>query len=218
MTISAIQDVISIVGSAYLQPIVDLLDKLLEEPISRAGPGGTGLHENGYSAAIIVLLVFVLESYTARVRFVRREEKLGDGTSTPDLLANYFPRLSTKEDLVEVFILRNALVHNHLWHQDISAFAESGASTLATPLELGNTNKHYKQVVDIPTRRTLRLQLNVIPTAVDRRDVQTVFSVIWSTLEFMNAANYSHTPLAGTIVRFRGNRRELKDVFGEISV
>lgn len=205
-------------GSAYLQPIADLLAKLLTQPISGAGPAGTSMHENGYSAALVVLIVAVLESYTARLRFVRSAEGVAGNLSTPDLLAKYFPELPTRDELVEVFLVRNVLAHNHVWHLDVSDFAAAGSPTLATPKELGyQTNKHYDHVVDISARQTRSLLLNVSPTAVDRFDVKKVFDVVWRTLKFMNAQNYSHTPLAGCGVKFRGKHRQFEDLLGEIT-
>lgn len=218
MSTPAIPDIISVVGTSYLQPIADLLEKLLKRPIERQGPAGTGHHENGYSAAIIVLLVTVLESYTARLRFLRGEEEAGGNLSTPALLAAYFSALPTKDELIEVFLCRNVLAHNHIWHLDVSTYSQFRSPTLATPAELGfQTNKHYDQVVDVAARQTRTLQLNVNPIAVDRSDVRKVFEVVWSTLQFMSSQNYGHTPLAGTSVRFRGKRRQFGDLRQEIT-
>ena len=218
MSNPAIPDIISIVGPAYFQPIADLLERLLKRPTERHGPASSSRHENGYSAAIIILLVTVLESYTARLRFVRGNEATTASSSTPALLAANFPTLPTKSDLVEVFICRHVLAHNHIWHLDVSDFSRLGSSTLATPIDLGfRTNKDYGQVVDIAARRTCTLQLNVNPIAVDRSDVRTVFEVVWRTLQFMNAQNYDHTPLAGASVRFRGKRVQFGDLLQEIT-
>lgn len=212
-----IPDIISVVGTSYLQPISDLLESLLKRPVERHGFAGSGHHENGYSAAIIVLLVTVLESYTARLRFVRKEEAAGS-LSTPALHAVYFPALPTKDELVEVFLCRNVLAHNHIWHLDVSDYSCSGSPTLATPAELGfQTNKHYDQVVDVAARRTRTLQLNVNPIAVDRSDVRKVFEVVWRTLQFMSSQNYGHTPLAGASVRFRRKHRQFGDLIQEVT-
>lgn len=209
MTSSAVPDVITIIGTAYLQPIADLLEKLLKKPISGVGPGGTSGHENGYSAAVIVLLVAVLESYTSRVRFLRRNESTAGSLGTPELLATYFPSLPTRSELVEVCLVRNVLAHNHVWHLDVSDYEQAGAPTLATPRELGfQTNKHYESVVDVPTRKTRTLGLSVNPACVDRSDVRKVFRVVWSTLVFMNTEDFRQTPLAGWTVAFCGKRQD----------
>jgi hypothetical protein len=118
--------------------------------------------------------------------------------------------------LTEVFLIRNVLVHNHIWHLDVSDFDNLGSPTLSTPKELGfNTNKHYEQIVNLETRTTRLLDLNINPTSVDRTDVRKVFNLIWSTLKFMESQNYSHTPLAGSSVKFRGVRRKFEDLINE---
>lgn len=212
----AIPDVITVVGSAYFQPISDLVENLLKRPKPDQYPAGTSHRENGYSASLIVLLVAVLESYTARLKFLRNAETPAS-KGTPELLAELFPDIPTSEELVEVFLLRNLVVHNHVWHLDVSDGEDKGAPTLTTPQQLGfQVNKHYSSVVDLPTRRTLKLGLNASPTAVDRGDVQKVFSVIWSTLAFMNAKDYSQTPLAGRTIRFRNANRQFEDLLSEL--
>jgi hypothetical protein len=217
MTNPSIPDVISVVGSAYLQPITDLLENLLKRPISGKGPAGSSEHENGYSSALVMLLIALIESYTARLRFVRHSEWSSGNLSTPELLKKYFPTLENKNELIEVFLIRNVLAHNHIWHMDVSDFNNLGAPTLATPKELGfHTNKNYEQVVNIATRATHLLELNINPTSVDRTDVLKVFKVIWGTLKFMNAQNYGNTPLAGSTVRFRKARWKFEDLLNVI--
>ena len=93
MSSPAIPDIVTVVGSAYFQPISDLVQNLLRKPPGGPFPAGMGVRENGYSASLVVLLVAVLESYTARLRFVRNSELTAGGRSTPDLLAAYFPDL-----------------------------------------------------------------------------------------------------------------------------
>lgn len=178
MTRPAIPDVISVVGFSYLQPITDLLENLLKRPLLGEGPAGVSMHENGYSSSIVMLLVALLESFTTRVRFVRSSECIPGNKSTPELLSEYFPSLQTKDELIEIFLIRNVLAHNHIWHLDVSDFDNIGAPIIATPQELGfHTNKHYGQVVNVQTRKTRLLELNMSPTSVDRSDVRKVFDV-----------------------------------------
>ena len=120
MSSPAITDLVTVVGSAYFQPIADLVGNLRRRPAPDPDPSGTSHRENGYAASISVLLVAVLESYTARLRFFRNAELNAAASNTPDLLAKYFPDLPNKKELVEVFLLRNLLLHNHIWHLDVS--------------------------------------------------------------------------------------------------
>ena len=218
MSSPAIPDIVTVVGSAYFQPIADLVQNLLRRPPGGPFPAGMGVRENGYSASLVVLLVAVLESYTARLRFVRNSELTAGGRSTPDLLAEYFPDLPTKEELIEVFLLRNVVVHNHIWRLDVSDYEAAGSPTLSSPQELGfQPNQHYDAVVDVEARKTRKLGLPASPTAVGRRDVLKVFEVVWSTLTFMNRKDFRHTPLGGRTVGYGGKFRQFEELIGELS-
>lgn len=217
MSTTSADDVVTVIGSAYLQPIADLLQNLLRKDPGGPFPGGSGVRENGYSASIVVLLVAMLESYTSRLRFVRNSEVVAGGRSAPDLLMEYFPDLPMKDDLIEIVLVRNVVVHNHIWHLDVSNY-EADLRTIFTPQDLGfQTNKHYGDVVDVASRKTRRLGLNVNPTAVDRRDVLAIFRTVWTTLEFMNRKNFGHTPLAGRTVVFFGKFRQFDELIGEVA-
>lgn len=209
-------DQITIVGSSYFQPIADLIEKLVSHPFPSPGPAGTSHRESGYSNALVILLVTVLESYTARVRFLRPDDVATPGTlPTPELLLAYFPDLPTYAELLEVFMLRNLIAHNHVWHLDTSVGGE--ARTISTPQQLGfHTKKNYRQLIDVDARRTRSLDFPASPSSVDRSHVQMVFEVVWKTLEFMQKKDYSHTPLGGRTVGFKGKRRRLEDLIAEL--
>lgn len=203
MTAPTIPDVITIVGTAYFQPISDLVERLLTRSVSEPGPAGAGHHENGYSAAIVVLLIAVLESFTSRLRFLRAGEFDAGGKPVSEILQAYFADLPNHGELVEIFLLRNIVAHNHVWHLDVSTFPET--TTIATPQDIGfKPNKHYESVVDLASRATRKLALHTSPTSLDRTDVAKVFNVVWATLSFMFTKNFQHTPLAGRTVGFRG--------------
>jgi hypothetical protein len=86
-----------------------------------------------------------------------------------------------------------------------------------TPKELGfQTNKHYDDIVDVDRRKTKTLSLNASPTAVDRIDAQKVFRVVWCTLSFMHSKSFSHTPLAGRLVRYEGKFRQFEELIEEL--
>lgn len=197
-------DLITIVGTGYFQPISDLIENLFKSNAPAPHAMGTSCRENGYSASLVVLLVALLESFVSRIKFLRIDE-IVSGSTVPDLLEKLFVDLPNKDLLEEVFLLRNIVIHNHVWHIDLSDIESNGAPTLATPKDLKfQTNKNYDPIIDLVTRRTRKLHLNASPSAVDRSDVGQVFEVVWSTLLFLNKRNFGHTPLAGQTVRFRG--------------
>jgi hypothetical protein len=209
---SAIPDLITVVGTSYFQPIADLVENLLREKTPAPNAAGTSSRENGYSVSLVVLLIATLESFVSRLKFLRNDEVIS-GKSVPDLLVDLFPDLPNKNDLDEVFLLRNIVVHNHIWHLDISNVESTGAPILATPKELKfQTNKSYDSIIDVDAKRTRILKLNASPTAVNREDVGHVFKVVWETLLFMNGKNFGHIPLAGQMIWFKGKKAQ----FGEL--
>ena len=119
----AIPDIISIVGTSYFQPVADLIERMLKhEPVAN-NSSRTGHYENGYAAAITILLVAILESFVSRVRFLRNTEVV-PGKDVPDQLEIFFPDLPQKAELTEVFLLRNIVVHNHVWHLELGEGSE----------------------------------------------------------------------------------------------
>ena len=208
----AIPDIISIVGTSYFQPVADLIERMLKHEPVADNSSRTGHFENGYAAAITVLLVAILESFVSRVRFLRNAEVI-PGKDVPDQLEIFFPDLPYKAELTEVFLVRNIVVHNHVWHLALGEETEPGATTLATPKDLKfETKRTYDAIVNLAERKTHLLGLSASPTSVDRYDVGVVFGVVWKTLEFMNEKNYSHTPLAGQAVKFGGKLCQFSDL------
>lgn len=208
----AITDIITIVGHSYFQPIADLIERMLKRPAAEDNSVRANHFENGYAVAVTVLLVAMLESFVSRVRFVRNTEVVS-GKDVPDQLLLFFPDLPNKDELAEVFLLRNIVVHNHVWHLDVSAIEERGVATLATPKDLRfQTKKTYDTIVDVDVRRTTLLGLSASPTSIDRYDVGVVFRVVWETLKFMNTKSFSDTPLAGRTVKFGGRFQQFEDI------
>ncbi|WP_442763791.1 hypothetical protein [Malikia spinosa] len=212
MSSHAVSDIISIIGTSYFQPVADLVERMLQhEPVAE-NSSATGHFENGYAAAITILLVAMLESFVSRIRFLRNNEVVSE-RDVPDQLEIFFPDLPHKTELSEVFLLRNIVVHNHVWHLALGESDEPETKTLATPKQLGfKPKKTYDSIVDVAKRKTVALGLSASPTSVDRHDVGIVFRVVWKTLVFMNEKNFSHTPLAGQAVKFCGKICQFSDL------
>lgn len=50
------------------------------------------------------------------MRFFRMAEVVSE-KDVPDQLLHFFPDLPNHDELKEVFLLRNIVVHNHVWHR-----------------------------------------------------------------------------------------------------
>jgi hypothetical protein len=63
------EEIISIIGSSYFTPIVELVDHWVAScPTVRRDSVGTQYYAGGYAVSVIILLVAVLESFVARDR------------------------------------------------------------------------------------------------------------------------------------------------------
>jgi len=78
-------------------------------------------------------------------------------------------------------------------------------------------DKKYLQRVNLGTRRTKALRLNVIPTRVDRTDVLKVFDTIWKTLLVFEATDRFQCYVSHEHVRFRGKTRLFSELRTEIA-
>lgn len=212
----AIPDIVTIIGSSYFQPIADLVAKLITiEQCSIGNPSGAGWRENGYAASISILLVALLESFVARLRFCRNDELPGPA-NVPDLLFHMFPDLPNYDELKDVFLVRNIILHNHVWNIDVRNSPDS-APTLKTPHDLKtNTNKNHAELVDQSKRKTKFMNLNASPTSIDRGDVFKIFNSVWNTLQFMNGKDFRICPIPGGRVAFNKKEIEFPEIINEI--
>ena len=100
-------------------------------------------------------------------------------------IAGFDPPSQLVEKLTEVFILRDAVTHNHLW--EVAGGTDRGryAEVIAKRLVEISGDAKYGKIVDKETGLTPVLHLHVIPTRVDRTDVKKVLSVVWETMQFL---------------------------------
>jgi hypothetical protein len=62
-------DLVTIVGSSYLEPISVLLENLYLHNKGNKNPVQAGYYVNGFPSSICILSVILLESYVMRVRY-----------------------------------------------------------------------------------------------------------------------------------------------------
>ncbi len=198
---------ITVIGSSYFQPMADLLERWLARRRPRPNAAQADYYENGYAASFVVLLVAVLESYVARIRFRRKTALPSDPASIPNLLLHVFSDLPNHDELLEVFVVRNAIIHNHLWEIDFSPGKSSPMIVRqATRAPADGKTSSYKKCVIERLRRTKKLRLTVNPIRVDRKDAAKVFRVIWDTLLFIQSKDLDLCSVSQVGIRYAGKR------------
>lgn len=195
---------VTIIGSAYCQPIADLLDKALARKRSQPNKVQSGFYENGYAASVVLLLVALFESYVTRLRFVQRGKVPTSARSATDVVLAVYPRLRHIKALTDVYILRDLLIHNHLWEIDYEWGGAPSMILRGAAKDPAYGDRKYINRVNIATRRTKALGLTVLPSRVDRADVLKVFETIWKTLLVFEKTDRFQCYVSHEHVRFRG--------------
>jgi hypothetical protein len=200
---------VTIIGSSYLEPISALLEKLEEHDKGISNEVQAGYYVNGFAASICILAVVCLESYVMRVRYINKasQDEINKG-SVPTYLKKLYPDFPFEKELYDIHILRDTLVHNHLWEVSYSSDGEKGM-ILHSVNKWSNGDKKYQYYVDSNTHLTKTLGLNVSPIKVGKVDAMTVLKTVWQILLFLEVKNrsqcyVSHLRAAhkGKLVRF----------------
>lgn len=132
--------------------------------------------ENAHAVAAAAMSFFLFESKVARLRAMDHPWSLA-------------PAL--EERVTELAVLRNALVHNHVWEVLLRRSREDWSR----PGELQSAQSRHGHVltpnyinasVDRGTKRTGILGLHLVPTEVRRWDVAQMLPVVVEALDALN--------------------------------
>jgi hypothetical protein len=193
---------------------------------NRAAPGKSAtkpdrvsadLRESGYAAAIIILSAAALESFVQRDRYfsAKRYSAPISELSVAMYLkqAIKYPRYRRVEELFDV---RNAVVHNHIWLINFEN-PPSGGRRHKLSVLVPKTHR-LKQIpvpqVKIPRSKLVRFNLN--PVRLDRTDVQKALSVVIHALQFISTKGHNPVPLVSNAIGFRGHRVRLANFATEV--
>lgn len=211
-----LSNMVTIVGSAYFQPIADLVERLLRRKPHRPNRVQSGYDEHGFSAAVILLLVAMFESYMSRVRYVRPTVVSSKTRSALNIALSVFPRLRHRVALEEVYVLRDLLMHNHLWEIEYEWGGPVPMVLKKATLHPSYGDKKFNDRVDMKSYRTKALGLAVFPSRVDRRDLLKVFETLWKTLLRFEANDLNQCSVSHQHVRFRGQNITFGSIIDEV--
>jgi len=209
---------VTVLGSAYFQPIADLIEQLTRRKSSRRSRVQSSHNESGYSAACVLLLVAMFESYTSRIRFAQASVVQDSDRSGVDVTLSVFPKLRHRRALQDVYVLRDLLMHGHLWEIEYEWGGPVPMVLMNARLHSAYGDSKFCKRVNMQTHRTKALGLSAFPSRVDRRDLLKVFQTLWKTLirfeaqdRFQCYVSHQHVQFRGNSVLFSDLERELKD-------
>jgi hypothetical protein len=182
--------IVTVNGSALLQPILDLSAPLFRGLPRKLTAGGIGGLENGYAISIVLLLVVALESWIGRVSYLQSQLPRGGKPkpmklSVPEYIGLLRKSFRMKKSLSDVFVLRDVIAHGHVWELEISDHETHGQVLHHAALLAGYGDKKHQGTLNQSTRRSSALSLNLVPSAVGIKDVAKVLDVIWKTMDFL---------------------------------
>jgi hypothetical protein len=168
---------------------------------------------NGYSAAICLLAVACIESFVMRLRFLRKApQKDLDRTPVTTYLTSIYPDFPYENELIEAFILRDIVTHNHLWHLGID-WDDSGM-VLKSARKLSSGDKKYAAHVDVPSRKTKTLGLSVNPIRVGKSEVDKILKLMWKTFIFLEKKDFNNCSMSTQHYAYKGEMVCFGEVVG----
>ena len=193
---------ISIIGMSYLHPITSLIEVL--EASNPQGPNEVQAspYENGYSIAIIVLSVLMLESILSRTQYVRG----GNPPKKPiEFIRSAFPTSEIANILEELFVVRDVIAHNHVWDARFQWDETAGMKFISAQLVGGYGDTKHRRVLD-PTNRLSRiLGINLFPTRICRDDAIIVLKKSVEVLLFLEGESRNYCYISPQPVKYRSN-------------
>jgi len=145
-------------------------------------------NENGAAVAIIVLAVLSIDSALGRTRYVREENAREHAVKT-------LQRLNAgglADDIEELFVLRDAIAHNHLWEGSILSDPEKGLRYSSVQKLPGYGDEKSARTVDEETRQTHRLHLDVVPRRMHRQTAVVVLRKCVEVLRFLQRKDLNY--------------------------
>ena len=187
--------VISIGGSVY--PIADFVFQLTRckrDPSYQSQPLSS---ETDYSTVIILLLVLLAESYLARVRHFDKTTSANTKKWATTYLASLKGCKRLANRFCEIYLLRNAIVHNHVFEYEkvwsLNGDYRERKFKIDTSWQGESDQRIYSKYVKLrkyAEPKTKLLGLRVVPAKIGREDVLKVFETVHQVLKQLYKAKY----------------------------
>ncbi len=166
------QTLVTVIGVNYAEQIVpDLLEKSFDTYKKRDFSKRNfqvSVHENTYATSAIVLTVLGIEAYRNRIYYL--DNKVVSRNVSLDIASVFFGKATSfpKQDfeaiLNEVFVIRDVIVHNHIYELVVTSDDNwDMVSHRQRLLEGYGDDKKYINFVNKRTRKTINLGLGVQP-------------------------------------------------------
>lgn len=203
--ISKPEDIVSVIGSQLFQSLADLIGHMVSRPYQKSDQVSSNDYEGGYATAIILTLAVAVESMVARDRYFNSHARGYESLPVPEYMRKVH-RYRRYVRLSELFILRDGIVHNHVWKLRYICRPRGSRRLVSASRVSWSGNRRLIERLNPKNFRTKLLRANVIPTRMDRRDVLKSFEVALDVFTFLFKQGAKPVRISERIVGFRGER------------
>lgn len=211
------QQIISIIGSQYGQPIADLIGSLIARPKQSSDRVSSNHFEGGYAAAIILLLAAHVESFVQRNRYfcVKKKPSRKEGQGVAPYLKTTL-KYRRWNHIEELFEVRNAIAHNHIWEIEFETPNSGGRRHKSSIIVPWTHRLKVAPNQASKIHRTKRLRLHLLPSLLDRLDVYRALQASIHVLDFISRKGHNSVPLTSTTVHINGKRFPFRELLNEV--
>jgi hypothetical protein len=175
------EELITIVGTSYLELIVpEFLEKSFEAYSKKdfsKKQFQVSIYENAFATAGIVLTAIGIESYRNRIYALDRKivKKVASDISSIFFDKNdKFPVEKFENHLNEIFVVRDVIVHNHVYNVKVKFDEEWEMTGHTQALIKGYGDDKFKKLVNTRAKKTKDLLLNIQPSKIGFEDLFVV--------------------------------------------
>ena len=213
---NAEQEYVSVIGKNLLIPMVKLLESLKLSGVRSVNEVQTSPFENGYASAIILLAVLLLESMLNRTRYVMGLASKRKGDSVLTFFRSNFPDSGLCDKLVELFVVRDVIVHNHIWEAKIKYDKDYTLKLVSASLLEGYGDKKFNNAIDDRERKTRLLKINLFPTRICWSDIVTVLKMAIDILLFLEQKDRRYVYISDEYIEFDGETIKFPDIVSDL--
>ena len=212
------QDYVTVIGKNLLIPMAKLLESLNLSGVKSVNAVQTSSTENGYATAIILLAIVFLESILNRTRDVMglapkiRQER----QYVWEFFNRNFPDSGLYDKLVELFVVRDVIAHNHIWQARTKWDKDYELKLVSADLAEGYGDKKFDNVIDKHERKTKLLKINLFPTRICWSDIVTVLKTATDVLLFLERKDRRYVYISDEHVEFNGKTVKFLDLVANL--
>lgn len=206
------QEYITVIGKNLLSPMTKLLESLRLSGVRSVNEVQTSIFENGYASAIILLAAVLLESMLNRTMYIMDSIPNGKRSNVLAFFKESFPDSGLHNKMVELFVVRDVIAHNHIWDAKIKWDEDYALKLVSASLSNGYGDPKFRGVIDESKRKTKLLEINLFPTRICWSDIVIVLKTVVDILLFLEQKDRRYVYISNEYVEYDGKTIKFLDI------